>query len=114
MSRCYFEMFCNDCNGWILLNLNEGISGDFMIVCPNCGHEHPRTIKEGVMKEDNEVKVKGKSRIVINRGSISGTRERIVPMKSAYNKDSRLHALEKKRGGFLAEKWLEKATGERG
>ena len=43
------EFHCNDCNGYFRVNLNLAIEGDFLLVCPKCGREHPRSVRAGRM-----------------------------------------------------------------
>ena len=121
MSRETFEFYCNDCDGWFLVNMNVYKRGDVMVVCPNCNHEHPRSIADGAVlassdwgfKDSDYNRYKTNKRIV-SRSYISKASERIVPMKSAYSKKPRLHLLERVRGGYLAESWMRKAAGEEG
>jgi hypothetical protein len=122
MEKEPFEFYCNDCHGWFIVHLNTSIRGNFIIVCPNCEHEHPRTIEDGQMLErvdsnnrftdfDNN-RYNSKTRVVI-RNHTKHKHDRIIPLKSAYSKKPRLHQLEKVRGGFLAESWVNKASGEK-
>lgn len=123
MARETFEFYCNDCIGWFLVNLNIAKRGDILVVCPNCAHEHPRSIADGKILADDDVwgykdhdqnRYKTKKRVVTRACQDQKTAERIVPMKSSYSKKPRLHLLEKVRGGFLAESWMRKAAGEEG
>lgn len=123
MRREPFEFYCSECRGWFIVHLNVAIRGDYIIVCPNCNHEHPRIIRNGEMLEEathegcftdpDKNRYKSKKRSVCRGREIEHSkRERIIPLKSAYSKQSRLHQLEKVRGGFLAELWMNTASGE--
>lgn len=115
-----FEFFCNDCIGYILVRLNVNLDNHrVLVVCPNCGREHPRVVVKAELKTDVKKDKHGfycsgddrynyAQRLDRNHDTIG---ERIVPMKSAYSKERRLEKVEK--GGFLAEKWLEKAEAEK-
>lgn len=41
------EMNCHNCSKNFVAELDFDISGDHIIECPHCGHEHWRTIKDG-------------------------------------------------------------------
>ena len=114
-----FEFYCNDCFGWFLVNLNIHKRGDVAVICPNCDREHPRTIVDGEVLASNNWGFKDgddnrykSNHLMINRTDINRNAERIIPMKSAYSKEPRLHLLERVRGGFLAEAWMRKAANE--
>ena len=113
-----FEFYCNDCDGWILVNLNEDLRGDIIVQCPKCGRRHPRTLVDGELTMPTfEVKVAGKSKLKIIRGGADSADEVIVPMPSAYSKTSRLDLVQhKKTGGLVGtvELWLQHAMGDGG
>lgn len=57
MARMYGEEFhCREsgggCNKYFLTNLRDNMTGNYTVECPNCGHHHFRTIKNGVITED--------------------------------------------------------------
>jgi hypothetical protein len=56
MSRVVQEFYCaksgGGCGGFFLAKLNMSLSGIHKIICPNCGHDHQRRIKDGVIVED--------------------------------------------------------------
>lgn len=109
--RKLFEFFCNDCNGWILINLNEGLRGNFLVECPECGRKHPRTLTDSgkVVVTTTEYKVNGKTQVKITRENYNNSGEVIVPMKSAYSKKPRLDEVESK---FTSELWNNGAFGD--
>jgi hypothetical protein len=104
--RELIEFECNDCRGFFFVNLNLWLEGDFRFVCPQCGREHPRTVKDGQLKGDPIERLYadgvGKRAFRNNR---EGYGERIIVPKSAYSKKSRLKAMEQANGGFLAQCW---------
>ena len=61
------DISCHVCNKMFIAELDFSINGDNIIECPNCGHEHYRTIKDGKITEarwDSSkivTRVKGKS-----------------------------------------------------
>ena len=109
--RKLFEFYCNDCDGWILLKLNENLRGNFLVSCPQCGRKHPRTLKENgeVVTFATEYKVAGKTKVYIDRNYKENVGEIIIPMKSAYSKKSRLDKIANK---FTSELWANGVMGE--
>lgn len=73
MARVWQEFYCNDCDGYIDVKINISINQDVLVKCPNCGREHPRTIKNGVIYERGQYE--------------SRYCEKITPVKAAYHKD---------------------------
>lgn len=43
---------CHDCNKKFVAKLDYDISGNHIIVCPYCGHQHCRAIKDGIVTSD--------------------------------------------------------------
>lgn len=46
------ELFCHNCRKYVQFLLDTEIDGNHVIKCPNCGHEHCRVVKNGVVTED--------------------------------------------------------------
>ena len=50
------EFYCTKsgggCGGYIMFPLNNQVNGVVEVVCPNCGHKHQRTVKNGVLGDD--------------------------------------------------------------
>lgn len=70
MDKVFQEFYCNDCNGYIRFKLNQSLNRSIVVVCPNCGRQHPRSIKNGLVYE----------------GGDSNNKEEICPPTSAYSK----------------------------
>lgn len=70
-NKVFEEFYCNDCDGFICVRLNKALNFAVKVRCPNCGHEHPRKIVDGIIMED---------------GKCSEGSEIICPPKSAYSK----------------------------
>lgn len=87
MAKIWQEFYCTKsgggCGGYFMVKLNMALDHTVEVVCPNCKHEHRRSIKEGVILED---------------GRYSGNvTEKIVPPKSAYSKEPKtIHMKEHK------------------
>ena len=52
MARHAHEMNCTNCFYYNYPMLSDVMDGNYTIVCGNCGHEHYRYIKKGVVTED--------------------------------------------------------------
>lgn len=67
-----FEFYCSGgCRGYFRTKIRTSIDGDYVIVCPSCGHEHQRQISKGQISGDRH----------------SNKAERILVPKSAFSKD---------------------------
>jgi hypothetical protein len=119
MAKRLFEFYCNDCNGWILVNLNEDLRGEFTILCPECGRKHPRRIENGEMMMPQGYEIRTPPGVKVGMSIVRNNKEQnnddvIVPMKSAYSKTSRLDRVQNQRTGGLVgtvELWLQHALG---
>ena len=68
------EFYCSGgCKGYWIVRLRTDVDGNYIIVCPGCGHEHFRKIMGGVITGDR------------HSGSVQIT-DRIVGTKSAFSK----------------------------
>lgn len=53
MSRIPSEFYCStECQKYFKTYLRSNMTGQFTIVCPNCGHHHHRVIMEGYVTDD--------------------------------------------------------------
>lgn len=43
---------CHDCSKQFVAKLDYDMTGNHIIICPYCGHQHCRTIKDGVVTGD--------------------------------------------------------------
>jgi len=112
--RELIEIHCNDCNGYFMVNLNLEIEGDYVLVCPNCGHEHPRTIKKGEMVGEviERMYHTGEGKRITR--TYRNSAERILVPKSCYSKESRLKEIGQANRGFLAQAWARLAGEQKG
>ena len=51
MSRISQEFYCGECSGYFVVRLNIALNHEAEIVCPNCGHEHCRVVRNGIITE---------------------------------------------------------------
>lgn len=56
VGRVLEEFYCatsgGGCGGFMCVRINKALNGVVEIVCPKCGHQHRRGIKNGVLQED--------------------------------------------------------------
>lgn len=95
------EFYCNECDGYFLANLNVHLNIKVTVICPNCGHNHNRVIKNGVILESFES---------FNR------HEEIMCLKCTYQKTPYTSRMKKgaRAGSPLDDRWVEKAAREKG
>jgi putative FmdB family regulatory protein len=72
MPKIAYEFRCTECGKYFDVKLNVALNGNYRVHCPNCGHIHYRTVKEGKITD---------TRFPDNHGSI--LIEDIKPMKSS-------------------------------
>lgn len=68
--RIELEFWCWECKHYIYVKLNTGLEGNHIMNCPNCGHQHYRVVKNGIITGDR-----------FNKDSVIA--DEIIPMKSA-------------------------------
>lgn len=45
------ELWCHECSRYVVFEMDEDLSGDLTVICPNCGHEHYRVVVNGEITE---------------------------------------------------------------
>ena len=80
MARVYLEFYCtlsgDGCGGFITFPLNTGLNGVIEVVCPNCGHEHRRRVKNGEITAEGRYCGGTEGRVI----------EHICPTEAAWHK----------------------------
>lgn len=46
------ELHCHECQQYVQFVVDLNLNGNHVLNCPNCGHEHCRVVKDGVITED--------------------------------------------------------------
>lgn len=90
------EMYCHACTKKFVAELNFDISGDFVIECAHCAHEHYRTIKNGKITEARWGTAKDNSSVVRVNG------------RSVW-KSSVIQAQTSTVAEFIRERWLNRS-----
>ena len=74
MAKVAQEFHCHRCGGFFIVMISVGYDRDVKIACPgpNCGRQHPRRIKDGLIFEP--------------QGRNENATEEIIVPKSAYSK----------------------------
>jgi hypothetical protein len=45
------ELHCHACNNYVQFDIDVEQQGNHVIICPNCGHEHCRVVRNGIITE---------------------------------------------------------------
>ncbi len=46
------ELHCHACDMYVQFNMDMELNGNHVLECPNCGHEHCRVVKDGIITGD--------------------------------------------------------------
>ena len=46
------ELYCHDCERYVQFNIDTSLNGNHVLTCPNCGREHCRVVKDGIITDD--------------------------------------------------------------
>ena len=46
------ELHCHECDKYVQFNFDMSLNGNHVLKCPNCGHEHCRVVKNGIITSD--------------------------------------------------------------
>jgi len=48
------ELFCHGdgCHRYVQFDIDLSLNGNHVLNCPNCGHEHCRVVKDGIITDD--------------------------------------------------------------
>lgn len=46
------ELHCHSCGKYVQFKIDLALDGNHVLNCPNCGHEHCRVVKDGVITEE--------------------------------------------------------------
>lgn len=45
------ELHCHNCDKHVQFNIDLSMNGNHVLKCPNCGHEHCRVVKDGIISD---------------------------------------------------------------
>jgi hypothetical protein len=46
------ELHCHNCNNYVRFNLDLSIDDNYKLICPSCGHEHYRVVRDGIITDE--------------------------------------------------------------
>lgn len=46
------EIWCHACSMYVQFDMDMELNGNHVLHCPNCGHEHCRVVKDGIITDD--------------------------------------------------------------
>jgi predicted Zn finger-like uncharacterized protein len=114
MAREMIEFECNDCQGFFRINLNLGVDGDFVVECPKCKRQHPRSIKKGeVVAATVEARIyrDGEGKRIKRNGKENMKLDVISVPMSAYSKESCLAKIKTASDGdFAKQSWFDRVA----
>lgn len=71
-----------NCGWWNYPVLDTNMTGNYVIVCGHCGHEHYRTIKDGVVTADRHTAKYGEAeRILVMPSACSEKKRELSPIQ---------------------------------
>lgn len=45
------ELYCHWCSRYVQFELDITVNGNYVLDCPNCGHQHCRVVRDGVITD---------------------------------------------------------------
>ena len=61
------EIYCHSCSRYVQFPMDLSLNGNHVLNCPNCGHEHCRVVKNGVITDDRWDRRNGSTFIISPR-----------------------------------------------
>jgi len=46
------ELHCHACDMYVQFIIDQSLDGNHVLNCPNCGHEHCRVVKDGLVTDE--------------------------------------------------------------
>lgn len=46
------ELWCHECGKYVQFDIDLSLDGNHVLNCPNCGHEHCRVVKDGIITDE--------------------------------------------------------------
>lgn len=46
------EIYCHNCGKYVQFDIDMSLNGNHVLKCPECGHEHCRVVKDGIITGD--------------------------------------------------------------
>lgn len=46
------ELYCHDCGNYVQFDIDMSLNGNHVLNCPECGHEHCRVVKNGIITSE--------------------------------------------------------------
>ena len=82
------ELHCHNCNQYVQFDLDLSLTGNHVLNCPNCNHEHCRVIRDGKITADRWDQRNGMTFPVNSASSTSYSTYSISTSSSSYLYDS--------------------------
>lgn len=78
------ELHCHNCDKYVQFIIDQGLDGNHVIPCPNCGHEHCRVVKNGLITDDRWDSRNGDTYYVAGYNTAYTSSATIASTSSAY------------------------------
>jgi DNA-directed RNA polymerase subunit RPC12/RpoP len=113
MSKTSQEFYCGECRGYFVVRLNMSINHEAEIVCPNCGHEHRRSIVDGHILENGRYRSESRERVITTKANYS--KEPVTEkMRQAHARNGSRRDGVLMTEAFIHEQWMNVVGRERG
>lgn len=109
------EFYCGNCQKYFIVRLNAQLTHEVEIVCPGCGHEHRRCVKEGMIFDEGRFQSPVKEKIRPTPSTlVSQPRTQAMLATGVWQRRSgvKLDEPDNSDPSFLPESWLDKAQRE--
>ncbi|MCK5235982.1 MAG: hypothetical protein KAR06_03270 [Deltaproteobacteria bacterium] len=67
------ELHCHDCNQYVQFDMDMSLNGNHVLNCPNCGHEHCRVVKDGIITSERWDQRNGAGTVRVNVATTTNT-----------------------------------------
>lgn len=94
------ELHCHSCQKYVQFRIDLELDGNHVLDCPNCGHEHCRVVKDGVITDIRWDQRNGQTHTATTYGTTS------VSTWTSYNSTTSGTA-----STMLYESWMNTGTG---
>lgn len=67
------ELYCHNCTKYVRFDIDLNVNANYLLVCPECGHQHYRRVVDGVITDERWGQDPSQEVITITATSTSAT-----------------------------------------
>lgn len=67
------ELHCHNCNRYVQFDVDLELTGNHVLSCPNCGHEHCRVVRDGIITDERWDSRNGPMSYTVSAASITSS-----------------------------------------